>query len=319
MKTPSRDPHWSRPLSVSMVVGAIAAVVGIVVLVSWLFGLPGLNRVHPIFGGMSAHAAFCFTLMGVGLWFIREEHSRDWRRWAAHVFSSAVVLISVLTLAASYGWGLGIEVSLQGPLGQALIARMPVPSALAFLALGLAVLLVDIDVRGSRPTEFLCFVAALISLLALVAYVFSFVSVFEIANRRPLAFHTVLLLLALAFGILMARPRHGLMSLATDPGVAGVMVRRLLPAAVGIPVLVGWLVAEGERGGLYRPILTLSYYAVSIILVFGGLTWLTAGSLRRIDVRRQEVETQVRGLNTALETALEREHRRGGRQKRPAA
>jgi signal transduction histidine kinase len=268
-----------------------------------------LNRIHPILGGMSSHAALCFTLAGLGLMLVQEEHARDWRRWAARLFASAVVLISVLTLAASYGWGLGIEVSLQEPLGRALLARMPAPSALAFLALGLAVLLVDIEVRGARPAEFLCFGAALISLLALVAYVFSFVSVFGIASRRPLAFHTVLLLLVLAFGILTARPRRGLMSLATDPGVAGVLVRRLLPAAVGIPVLVGWLVAEGERGGMYPRGLNLSYYAISIILVFGGLIWLTAGSLRRIDVRRQEVEAQVRGLNTELETALEREHR----------
>ena len=309
MKTPSRDLAWSRPLSVSMVVGAITAVVGVVVLLSWLFGGPGLNRIHPILGGMSAHAALCFTLAGLGLVLVQQEHARDWRRWAARLFASAVVLISVLTLAASYGWGLGIEVSLQESLGQALRARMPAPSALAFLALGLAVLLVDIEVRGFRPTEFLCFCAALTSLLALVAYLFSFVSIFEITNRRPLAFHTVLLLLALAFGILMARPRRGLMSLATDPGVVGVMVRRLLPAAVGIPVVVGWLVTEGERGGMYPRVLNLSYYAVSIILVFGGLIWLTAGSLHRIEARRQEVEAQVRGLNAELETALEREHR----------
>jgi signal transduction histidine kinase len=303
------DAIQSPAIPVSMAIGGVVVVVGVIVLLSWVFGLPGLNRIHPILGAMSSHAALSLTLAGLGLTLVRDECTRDWKCWGARVFASAVVLIALLTLAASYGWGVGFEVSLQGPLGQALFARMPVPSALAFLALGLAILLVDIEVNGWRPSEFLCFGAALISLLALVAFVFSFVSVFEIANRRPLAFHTVLLLLALAFGILIARPRRGLMALATDPGVVGVMVRRLVPAAVGIPVVVGWLIVEGERGGLYRSFLTLPYYAVSIMLVFGGLIWLTAGSLHRIDVRRQDVEAQVRGLNTELEAALAREHR----------
>jgi signal transduction histidine kinase len=308
MKGPGDDAIGSAPAQVPIVVGAIAVVVGVIVLCTWVLGLPGLNEVHPILGGMSSHAALCCAMLGLGLMLVAEERTRDWR-WAARVFASAVVLICVLTLAASYGWRVGSEIAFQGTLGQAMLARMPVPSAMAFLALALAVLLVDVEVRGLRPTEFLCFGAALISLLALVAYVFSFVSFLEIANRRPLAFHTVLMLLALAFGILMARPRRGLMSFATDRGVVGVMVRRLLPAAIGIPVVVGWLVAEGERGGLYPPILNLSYYAVSIILVFGGLIWLTAASLHRIDVRRQEVEAEVRALNTELEAALEREHR----------
>jgi hypothetical protein len=75
--------------------------------------------------------------------------------------------------------------------------------------------------------------------VALIADGYGFVSLFEILHRRPLAFHTVLLLLALSFGMLIARPEKGLMALATSNSIGGVMVRRLLPAAVGIPVAVG--------------------------------------------------------------------------------
>jgi len=154
---------------------------------------------------------------------------------------------------------------------------------------------------GYRPAEVLSFAAALMSLLALIAYSFSFVSFFEIPNRRPLAFHTVFLLLALSFGILAARPRRGLMSLAISNSASGAMARQMLPAAVVIPALVGWLVMEGQRAGLVPPVLSLSYYAVSSIVVFSTLIWLTAASLHRMDVRRQVAEEQVRTLNVELE------------------
>ena len=91
------------------------------------------------------------------------------------------------------------------------------------------------------------------------------------------------------------------MFLATSNSVSGVMVRRLLPAAVGLPVLAGWLIMEAQRAGLYPPVLSLSYYALSIIVLFSALIWMTAVSLNRIDVQRQKAEEEVRRLNVDLE------------------
>jgi signal transduction histidine kinase len=291
----------SRLNSILLVISAAVVFVGFLVLIGWVFHLPGLNRIHPVLGGMNSHTAFCFVLAGTSLWLRRTEDTRGWKLGAAQVAATIVIMMGALTLSQWYGWGFGIDQFVHGPIGQIFPGRMPVATALAFLALGLALLLLDVEVWRCRPAEFLSSAAALISLLALIAYVFSFVSIFNIPNRRPLAFHTVLLLLAFSFGILAARPRRGLMQLATDTSVAGVMLRRMLPAAVGIPVLVGWLVMEGQRGGLYPPVLNVSYYALSIVVVFSTLIWLTAVALHRMDIHRQAAEDQVRRLNAELE------------------
>jgi signal transduction histidine kinase len=294
----------SRLTTLSQAIGATAFLAGILVLGGWVFHLPGLNHVHPTLGQMNSHTAVCFTLAGLGLWLSREEPVRSWRRRAARVSAGLVILISVVTLGDWYGWGPGLDRIVHGAIGQVLPGRMPVATALAFLAFGLALLLLDTEVWRCRPTEFLSFAAALISLLALIAYSFSFVSFFRIASRRALAFHTVLLLLVFSFGILAARPRRGLMLLATSNSVGGAIVRRMLPAAVGIPVLAGWLIMEGQRGGLYPPVLNLSYYALSIVVVFSTLTWFTAVSLDRADVQRKKAEDQVRRLNAELEQRI---------------
>ena len=282
-------------------IAAIAVLVGAAVLGTWAFQLPGLNRIHPLLGGMNSHTAVCLALTGTSLFLLRAEETVGRKRFLAQLCAVLVVIASIATLQEWYGWAFGIDRLVPGAVGQIFPGRMPIATALVFLSLGLALLLIDTGNWRFRPAEFLTFAAALICLLALIAYAFSFVSVFDIPNRRPLAFHTVLLLLTLSFGILIARPRRGLMSVATSESVGGVMVRRMLPAAVGIPVLVGWLVTEAQRGGLYPAVLSVSYYALSIIVVFATLVWLTAMSLHRIDTERQKAEEQVRRLNTELE------------------
>lgn len=289
--------------SLSGVPGIAAMAVGFLVLIGWLFHLPGLSSVHPVLGMMGAHTAFCFVLTGSALSLARNPKD-PWKLRLAQAFAIIVILASLLTLGESwFGWKLNIDAILfNGALGAVFPGRMPTATALSFLSLGLALLLLDVQVGGWRPAQFLAFVTILIVLLALIAYGYGFVSLFEsIPARRPLAFHTLLMLLVVSLGILIVRPRSGLMGLANSSGVGGLMVRRLLPAAVAIPVVIGWLLIEGQRAELYPPILDLAFYALAIIVVFGALIWVTAISLDRVDAQRREAEQEVRKLNQELE------------------
>jgi light-regulated signal transduction histidine kinase (bacteriophytochrome) len=111
----------------------------------------------------------------------------------------------------------------------------------------------------------------------------------------------LILLLGSSLGILFARPRRGLMALATGEGAGGVTVRRLLPSAITLPVLAGWLVMEGQRRQMYPPALSLAYYALLIVAIFGARIWFIAAALHGIDVQREDAENRVRELNVDLE------------------
>jgi len=95
------------------------------------------------------------------------------------------------------------------------------------------------------------------------------------------------------------------MALAISGGVEGVMVRKMLPWAAGIPILAGWLILEGERAGLYPPALDLSFYAFAIIIVFSALIWRTAGALHRIDGQREQAEQALRKSEEQYRLQLE--------------
>jgi signal transduction histidine kinase len=274
----------------STAIAATAAISGCAVLLTWIGDLPGLASIHPILGGMSAHAALGFILAGTSLLLLRAPVT-PLRRVAAGVVAGLLVLMAMLTLG---GW-------IGASIGRFLPGRMPTATAEVFLAFGLALLLIDAQVRRWRPAEFLAFTAAVITLFAITAYTFGSLSLYGSLGRRPLAFHTLVLMTAFAFALLAARPRAGLMSLATSATVAGLLVRRMQPAAVGIPLLAGWIVIEVQRGGFFPPGLTLSYYAVALIVVFATMTWQIAGSLHRIDMQRREAQEQVQQLNAELE------------------
>jgi signal transduction histidine kinase len=280
----------ARLESLSTAIATFTALTGCLVLVSWIWNLPGLSSLHPLLGGMGAHAAMTFVLAGASLLLLRAP-VMPWRRIAASVCSVLVLLIAVGMLAQ---W---IDLSMGGLFP----GRMPTATAEVFLAFALALLMMDVPVGRSRPAEFFSFAAALIAILALVAYTFGNVSLSGAVTGRPLAVHTVLLMVAFSFALLAARPRTGLMSLVTSDTVAGVLVRRMLPAVVGLPVIVGWLALEGQRAGMFPPILTVSYYAVAIIAVFATITWQIAGSLHRIDIQRLAAQAQVQHLNADLE------------------
>jgi signal transduction histidine kinase len=280
----------ARLETASVAVAATALVTGCVVLITWIWGLPGLSTIHPLFGGMGGHAAVGFVLAGTSLLLLRAPVAQP-RRMVA------ILCGALLLLMASAALGQWVDLTLNGRLP----GRMPTATAEVFLAFGLALIFIDVSVGRWRPAEFLSFAAALIALLALVAYAFGNLSIFGTATRRPLALHTVLLMVAFSFALLAARPRVGLMSLVTSETVAGLLVRRMLPAVVGIPVIVGWVALEGQRAGLFPPLLTVSYYAVAIILVFATMTWQIAGSLHRIDLQRREAQEQVQQLNAELE------------------
>lgn len=274
----------------SRIIAAVTLISGVAVLVSWIWALPGFSSIHPLLGGMGAHASVGFVLAGTSLLLLRPPVTLA-RRSIASVCAVLIVVMTVLSL------GRWMDLSLGGLLP----GRMPTASAEVFLAFGVALLLIDVTVRRWRPAELFAFVAALIALFALIAYTLGAFSLFTVVNRRPLAFHSVLLMVAFAFAILAARPQTGLMSLATSETVAGLLVRCMLPAVVGIPVVVGWLTIEAQRAGAVAPFLTVPYYAVAIIIVFATMTWQIAGSLDRLDIQRREAEAQVQQLNAELE------------------
>ena len=224
-------------------------------------------------------------------------------RWKFRVSQGCAFAVSFFSLLSLGGRWLGWEVRIDefffgifASYGSA-PGRMPSLSALMFLMLGLALLLLNTQTRQHHPFQWLSLVAILISLLALVAFAYASVSISSRASPASLAIHSVALFLLLSLAILFAHPECGLLAVVTSESMGGTLARRLLPAAIVVPIALGWLTMEGLRSGTLNTFVWLAVYAVSNLVVFAVVIWRTAGSLHATEQRRK-----------AAEEALAREH-----------
>jgi diguanylate cyclase (GGDEF)-like protein len=118
----------------------------------------------------------------------------------------------------------------------------PAPTtAISLILVGLALVSLDLRPRrGWSAAELLALPTALIAATSVIGYLYNIPQFYGPASAAKMALGTAICFLALAGGVVIARPRGRLVKLATTEDPGGIMTRRLLPLAVGLPILLGW-------------------------------------------------------------------------------
>lgn len=220
------------------------------------------------------------------------------------LFGTLLVLISLATLTEyAFGWNLGIDqlfITDRAPAPPgAPPGRMAVITAVCFLFLGSA-LLAGNHRRGLLWTQYFSLGTAFVCLANLVGYVYGVDNFYGMAFYTAMAADTSFGLFLLALSILFSRPERGPMAVASSRNLGGVLVRRLLPAAVIVPVFLGWLRWQGELKGWYGPSFGVAAYTAANVGIFAVLIWIGGLRLNRMDSERAQVEGSFR---LALEAA----------------
>ncbi|PYK63044.1 MAG: hypothetical protein DME21_04310 [Verrucomicrobia bacterium] len=294
-----------------VVQGTSLAVVflGVSVLGGWLFDIDWLKRIHPEWATMKANSAFCFICAGFSLWLLNLRPPTELKLRLAQACALAVTVVGLLTLGEYLsGRDLGIDqlfIREHAVKAQALLlVRMGAETALCFVFLGTALVVLDLETsRGRRPSQYLVLGTAIIILLAFVGNFYGVAAGYGIVSRGSVAFHTLVAFFLLCLGILLARPDRGIMANLSSDSIGGVLTRRLLPATLLLPVLVGWLSLSGEQAGLYGRAVSSTLFATSLLVVFGGLVSWTAHTLNRVEIERLRAVESHQQLAAIVESS----------------
>ncbi|MFG0262317.1 MAG: ATP-binding protein, partial [Novipirellula sp. JB048] len=302
----------------SRVASVAVIAISVLVLVGWTFDLEPLKAV--LAGKVAMNpggTAVGFMLCGAALWLsyappgaraptrlARSQWPRQlWDRLGAIGFASLAVFLAVARIV---GYRHDFDVGPDQWLFSAKLEAYEIPNrmapntALNLLLCGLALILVNLPWRRRyRLSEPLTLAAAFVSLLAIIGYAYSSVSLIGIDTYIPMALNTAVSFAILAIGILCVRPSEGLMSIVTARGAGGVMARRMLPAALLTPAVIGWLCWWGQSTGWSDPLLGLSSFVLSNIVVFGALIWWNAASLNHSDRALQDARIEAESANRA--------------------
>ena len=250
--------------------------------------------------------AMQFILAGAALLLLQTEPLSRWRRYAVVVLGAVVVLVAVLKLIGyQYNWERGVDTYLfYFKLG---VSRMSPNAAFSFLLIGLALVLMDVRMRGHAYLSQICVLAAtVIGLLSMSSYFHNVLLLYGVSGFVPVVPDTATEFLILCFGLLCARPHREPVATIISTTEGGSVARRLLPAAFVIPLVLDWVRMQVES--LYGYEFGFSLFTLLNILAFALLIWWNAASLSRVDAKRRRSEEQLQEQYRLTAATAQSEH-----------
>lgn len=302
---------------VPLAAAVIIIVVAIGTLWEWSTGLDPRTGFYP--GGVAMLPLSCvaFGLNATALALATKRDRPFPVRVASVVLACVVILITLIEVAA---WIAGRDLGLDLLMFSEQLRRAPwdppgrmAINTLAGVFLGsIGVLALHLDDRSGRSTaHWVGLIGGTVGFLGLVGYAFGVSRFYSVGEFSGMAISTAACLFILALGIVFARRTSGLPKLLVDPGAAGTVARRLVPAAVSVPFLLGWLRLVGEKSGWYDTPFGVSLYVVATVAIFLWLVNWSAHMAYESDRVREELlagEQKARevaeGANTAKSNFL---------------
>jgi PAS domain S-box-containing protein len=294
--------HW-----IASVAGLGTAGIGAAVLAGWGIGNAPLKQV--VAGGleMQPNTALAFVLAGAVLWLLERKQRGAANRALATGGALLVLVIGLLTLIDYLsgtlfgidGWFFKILPEAAPPIP----ARMAPAAALNFILLGTALLLVK---RGhGQLVMTLALLAGLCALLALTGHLYGANLPFGMGGTLAMAIHTAVGFLILSTGVAAAGLDERLLAIIQTNSSARVLVRRLLPAAFVVPMILEWLRLQGVRAGFYDNEFGTALLVVGVIFAFVIFIWWSARTIVKLDTRRERAEKTTRASEARFRSLLE--------------
>lgn len=284
-----------RKLSASSSATIIA--LGLLVFAGWIFDVRFLRDLQTSFT-MKANTSLLFVVLGVGLWF------RGARVPVRAVRACAALIAAVaLTTGVEYLFGLelGIDQLLvrdttAGPTDLA-PGRMAPVTSICFLLLGLALLFApENSRRRGAGSDYLALLSGFIAFLSVCGHLYGAPLLYKIGPYTTMAIHTASGLLVATLAFFGARPEQGLLAPFAGDTDAGGLLRRLLPAIILLPLVLGWVTLRALHAGLYDSSFGVAISTVATIALLAAIVLRIEAPLRAAELARRASEDKYRDL-----------------------
>ena len=288
-------------IACSLVIGTLA----ITVLVGWQIHSIPLMCLVPGFITMKVNTAIAFLACAIALPLTLGKH-RSLAAWPA----ACAGLLGAATLFEYVKGDLGIDEFLfKDPYSAHFPGRMAPITALNFIMVSLAVIVLACRKRDASQLGFA--VLGFSSLFAVLGYAYGVPLLYGSSRYTAMALHTGASFLLLALGGLAASSDGGLLALIWIEGPSTYLVRRLFPASVLIPALVGLIILRNPISTI-DPRLAAALIVILNIVLFSLMVLRSSLTVYRLQNDKHKAEslskvdslTQVlnrRGLELAID------------------
>jgi signal transduction histidine kinase/CheY-like chemotaxis protein/HPt (histidine-containing phosphotransfer) domain-containing protein len=306
-RTGSRAVIRHRFLILSKIISFIIITIGIIVLCGWILNIEIMKSFYPNAENMTANAAILFIFCGISLYFLNVKAHRIFSKNIAIIFGIIVLvggLLTTLEYATSLNFGID-QLIFEDPsssFGTFPPGRMTLLAAINFTLVGIAILLIYIK-RWVTLSQVLTVLGLLLGGLSVIGYLYGVDSLYDISSITQMTLPTTITCIALNIGILLSHPDDGLMSVSTSDTLGGMMIKRLLPMAIIVPFLIGFLRLAGENLGLYSMEAGMALMVFFTIITFVVIIWLNGLSLHNLDKSRRKLQRDIIRAKQIAESA----------------
>ncbi|MRR17955.1 MAG: hypothetical protein EG826_16020 [Deltaproteobacteria bacterium] len=300
MKQHRRLPFSAVSMEViSLLAILVVAIIASLALIGWVLDIAFLRGLGPQWTAMRPITIMCFFMSAAAMVIIQQRIESRWIVISSRLLAIWITVVSFLSLVSylvklqtgqEWSWTHSLLLSPFLAPGN----RMAIITAILFSIYGGVLLLFE---RRSRRTgdiaHAILLPMAMMTYLVLVGYLFN-IRVFYEWLHLGVAFNTGIAFCALCIGSFFARRDTWLMNVFVGDKAGAIMARRLLPALLILPLLIGWLRMQGERFGTFSSEVGVALVAVVYTFCFLVLVWLNAKSVNRIDGLRRSAELGLR-------------------------
>ncbi len=279
---------------------------GALVLLGWVLDNAILKSMLPDLVTMKANTAFSFVFLGIFLWIKNIGHPTPTVRWIQKGSAAVILFIGLATLA-EYLSGIDFKIDLlffgdvANPTRNPYPGRMAPVTAITFILFGILLCFFDRQLE-KKIGQLMVLAFTFIPFLGFIGYLYNVRSFHGLASSyASMALHTSIAFVIAGLGILCSRSQTGIMQVVTSNTAGGILIRRLLPASILLPLSIGYLRLWGERQGYYGTEFGLSIFALSNVVFFTILIWRNGTLFYKIDIKRQEAERKLSKAYEELE------------------
>lgn len=278
---------------------AISTVIACLVLVGHFAGIEWLTTLYPAGAPTSITVAFLVLALEASTGLAWHGRHRPNLRRASFVVAGLVVAAGIVMFAAGEIRDLpssaGIPRSPDEIAAQLDVAAMPAgTSPLALLgitALGLSVILTS--KKTAAFAQILVFAAAAMTLSAAVGYLLGSSSIYSsMPTFAIIGFPTVIMFFSASAAIIAANGDRAVTAEVSSGLVGGRLARRVLPAVLIAPIVIGWLRVFGQNLNLYGTAFGISLMVTSLVVTLGAMLLVGTIWLNKVDRERTQAEAE---------------------------
>ena len=247
------------------------------------------------------------VLTGIAFLLLRPTQSSPLARRVGIVAAGIALFIGGLTVVEHVlGVNLRIDQLLAheapGAAGTLSPNRMGLPGSSSLTLLGAGLLVIP---WRRRWTPYFGLAVCLINLAPLLGFLYHAEELYRHRSLLGISASTVIVLIALGIGLMLAEDRAGPVALLKREDPGGRLFRQWLPAIVLLPIVLGFLRVQGERHDLYDMEFGTAMLVLALVLIFSLLLWRSAEYLSRATRAQAAAELGKRALAQQRKLALD--------------